>query len=207
MSERTSGIYRLVTHPLLYRGFQNLLGARHARRIVEARFLADFAGQDVLEVGCGPGEWAPHMAGCRSYLGLDWNPAHIAAARDRVRDARFAFEVADIRDRSVLAKQGYDRVFAFGILHHLDDAEVRALVQALRDLMRPGGRLVIGEPVFHEGQGRLARFMKRRDSGQHIRTQAGYRHLLDPVFGEVLCEVQTDLLRIPYSHAIFQCRP
>ena len=81
MSERTTGLYKLVTLPRFYAAFQKMLGADRSRERVSELYFPNLTGQDVLEVGCGPASGVPYMETCQSYLGLDWNRTHIAAAQ------------------------------------------------------------------------------------------------------------------------------
>ena len=48
--------------------------------------------------------------------------------------------------------------------------------------------------------------MNKRDRGANIRTEDGYRKLALESFGSVEMRVRTDLLRIPYSHLLIECR-
>jgi SAM-dependent methyltransferase len=204
MAERTTGIYRLVTIPGLYRGFQALLGAEAARRRLRDRWLPDIAGKHVLEVGCGPGTWVETLAAAESYLGVDWNAEHIAQATARFGDdPTRGFVCGDATDPAVIdADARYDLIFAFGILHHIDDAPAAKLLSRLAGRLARGGRLIAVEPVYHPGQHPFAVWMKRRDSGQNIRDEEGYRALFGDTFGSVTTDLATDFLRVPYSHLL-----
>jgi SAM-dependent methyltransferase len=47
----------------------------------------------------------------------------------------------------------YDIVMAFGVLHHLDDAEGRELFRGARRALKPGGRFVtLDTPSFRNNQ-------------------------------------------------------
>ncbi len=205
MAERTTALYRLVTIPVVYRSFQNLLGGVSARDALRDQFFPDVAGKRLLEVGCGPGTWAPHLASARRYLGVDWNADHIAVATAQHGSDNVQFLCGDVAAMA-LEEDGFDYVFAFGLLHHLGDAQAQSLLASVTRLMAPDGAFISVDPVYHDGQHPFAKWMNDRDSGQDIRRPPAYEALVAPHFGQVDGLLCTDKLRIPYSHYIMTCR-
>jgi SAM-dependent methyltransferase len=209
MTERTTGIYKLVTIPRIYRGLQDLLGGDGARKRVRDRWLPDIAGTAVLEVGCGPGTWVPTLAAAASYVGVDWNADHIAQAKLRFgADPTRQFQCGDVTDPAVINDTAtYDYIFVFGVLHHIDDANAASLLVHLARRVTSGGWVIAVEPVYHPGQHPFAAWMKRRDSGQNIRDEAGYRALFGDDYAQVDTRLATDFLRVPYSHLLIEAAP
>ena len=70
------------------------------------------------------------------------------AARDGLRNV--SAEVCDLRELQ-LAPASVDLVVSSYALHHLPDAEKRALVARAARWLRPGGRLVIADMMFGRG--------------------------------------------------------
>jgi SAM-dependent methyltransferase len=114
----------------------------------------------VLEVGCGSGGYALHLAetvGCR-VVGLDLNAAGIhnanqlAAARGLVAHARF--EQCDASSRLPFDDGSFDAVFSNDVLCHLRDRR-NVLCEMFR-ILKTGGRilfsdaLVVGGMLSHE---------------------------------------------------------
>jgi SAM-dependent methyltransferase len=205
MAEKTTALYRLVTIPSLYRMFQNALGGQSARDQLRAQFFSDLTGKRALEVGCGPGNWVPHLHGLKSYLGIDWNADHIAQGQQLHGSGDVQFRVGDVGAALEVEERQFDYVFAFGLLHHLDDSQAENLIRSIKDTLSPTGEFISVDPVYHAGQNRIARWMNDRDSGQNIRNAGTYRSLVDPHFGQVAGTICTDKLRVPYSHYIMVC--
>jgi trans-aconitate methyltransferase len=89
----------------------------------------------VLEVGCGAGALASHLAARVEHLdALDRDPAMIDAAR-MVVPSNVTCVLADVMTYP-LAPQSYDAIVSTAVLHHLP--LVPALAR-LADALRPGG--------------------------------------------------------------------
>ena len=106
-------------------------------------------GGTVLDVGCGYGSptiaMARHIPRAR-VLGVDYNHASVAKARQAAQDAgvagRVRFELGAATD---LPGAGYALVTFFDSLHDLGDP-VGALIQA-RDVLAPDGAVLLVEPA------------------------------------------------------------
>ena len=113
--------------------------AEIARRIRAERPGAS----SVLDVACGTGEHAKHLAESFAIDGIDLEPAFVARAREKVPGGRF--EVADMRDFDL--GRTYDVVQClFSSIGYLTDPD--DVVSALRSFRRhlaPGG-IVLVEP-------------------------------------------------------------
>ena len=111
--------------------------------------LPDFAGRDVLDLGCGYGWHCAYAAehGARSVLGLDLSEKMLAVARrdhaaPAVEYRRIAMEDADFADGS------FDVVLSSLAFHYV--ADFGALVRKIARWLRPGGDFVFSceHPVF-----------------------------------------------------------
>lgn len=198
MSQRITSIYKLITFPSVYEGVQTALGARKLRRYLANGPLQTRPGDRVLDVGCGPATLRP-LLGDVEYLGMDLNAPHIAQATEKYGHmGRFICgnAVSDIEN----APGPFDLIICLGLLHHLDDDEAEVLITALSTRLAPGGRLVTNDPVFIERQNPVARFIKNRDSGENIRTKAGYTALFAKARGQLESAILSGRLHVPYNH-------
>lgn len=205
MAQETTGLKAVLSNPRAYDLAQNLIGARSARCEFAARYVRAEPGQTVVDVGCGTGELAPHLGRGVHYVGFDLSLRYIEAARARFSDIG-RFECMDVADAADLGIRDADIAIAFGLLHHLDDAQCLSLFHSLAMVLRSEGRVVTIDPTFAPGQHPVAAFLAGRDRGRNVRSPSDYERLARQVFSDVQCHTRHDLLRVPYSHCIMEMR-
>lgn len=127
------------------------LAATDLGRSYKARMLDELGlrpGHTVLDLGCGPGtdltSLARAVTATGTVIGVDSDRTAVDTARQRTagQDA-VTVRLADIHDLP-LPDRGADRARTDRVLQHVADP-ARALREIQR-VLRPGGRLVMGEP-------------------------------------------------------------
>jgi SAM-dependent methyltransferase len=101
-------------------------------------------GMRVLDAGCGTGEalrWLCDAAPLGTVVGMDLAAAHVSAARAVASDQVLVLQ-ADVR-RPPLAPRSFDLVWSVNTINHL--REPLAGVAVLAGLLRPGGRIALGQ--------------------------------------------------------------
>lgn len=186
----------------LARGFelyQALVGAsRSKRRFVEG-FVRPKAGDRVLDLGCGTGALLGFMPAGVEYVGVDVDERYIAAARKRY-GARAEFVCAD--GTSYQPDRTYDLAVAYGVLHHLDDAHVRALL----GVATAATRFVAAEPCTTPGSAALERWVMAHDRGRFIRSEEAYLDLVRTAFPQASAELVPGTYRIPFTLVVLDGR-
>lgn len=105
----------------------------------------------VLDYGCAMGSVDLRLAdSVRAVHGIDISSGMIAGAKEAAVSrgvANVTFAKATIFDEG-LERESFDVVLAFAIFHLLDDAP--AVLQRIRELLKPGGLLVSVTPCLEE---------------------------------------------------------
>jgi 2-polyprenyl-3-methyl-5-hydroxy-6-metoxy-1,4-benzoquinol methylase len=132
--------------PLLHRYDQPIRLAT-VGRVLDHLFPQGMSGRVVLDIGCGTGDFiALSRRRGADVMGVDISPVVLERARQRFAgDERVQLEVGAIRDLN-LAASSFDVVTSVTVLQHvLDDGEFVRSLQALRETLRPGGRMILLE--------------------------------------------------------------
>lgn len=194
----------ILAHAGVYEAFQRLVGAERERRLYVERYVRPQEGDRVLDVGCGPADILDALPSV-TYVGFDMSRDYIQSAR-RKYGARGEFEVGTVNEAMIGKHNGFDLVLANGVLHHLPDKDATALFTLAKAALKPGGRLVTFDGCYVESQSSIARFLLKKDRGEHVRDKESYLSLAAGVFSDVIASVTDDLLRVPYTHLIMECR-
>src|SRR5436190_10822082 len=202
---KARGIARLLDFPRVYSRFADCIGG-DARFIYTREYVRPAPGQRIIDIGCGPADIVAELPDGVEYVGIDMNPQYIESARTRFGH-RATFHCHSISSPFRGGPARFDIAMANGVLHHLDDAEALDLLRLARASLEDGGRLVTLDGCFIAKQSSIARLLLKMDRGKHVRAPEAYVELARQAFGTVVPHVRQDLLRIPYTHLIMQCRP
>lgn len=202
MGQVTKGLHAVLSYPLFYIAFQNLMGAKKIRR----RFVRDFVcpahGSTILDIGCGPADILTDLPQVR-YWGIDMSKSYIRQAKKRFGD-KGHFLCQPLHSTTLAGFPDFDIIMALGVLHHLDDAYAEKMLAVIQNSLKPGGRFVSFDPCLVAGQNKIARFLVQHDRGQNVRESHQYRQLVSPFFQSVRGEVRHQLW-IPYTHFMMEC--
>jgi SAM-dependent methyltransferase len=205
MAQITRGLRGILSASIAYDTFQRLVGAESFRRTLVAEYLRPPHHARVLDIGCGTAEilkWLPEDI---EYVGFDASETYIGTARARF-GRRGTFFAQLVSEATLEGVPPFDLVMAIGLVHHLGDEEAEQLFITAAGALKPDGRLCTVDPCLTEPQSPIARAIIRRDRGQNVRGLDGYCALAQRQFRRVAATIRHDLLRIPYCHAILQCR-
>jgi ubiquinone/menaquinone biosynthesis C-methylase UbiE len=172
-------IEKLSDQPGLFLFFRGILEGNF--KVIHSTIgeqLSVGSGNKVLDVACGPGAFSVQFQP-ESYWGVDINEKYIHYARRRYRGE---FRVMDARDLD-FEDSSFDEALVFGLLHHLNDDDVAAVVRGLARVVKPGGRVLVIEDIPTESKLNLiGHLLHWAENGDFIRPAEQYRRLLLPHF-------------------------
>jgi cyclopropane-fatty-acyl-phospholipid synthase len=134
------------------RGAKTLEEAQWTKRELVCTKLALKPGERVLDVGCGWGAFAIHAAKEHGVhvTGITLSEPQAQLARERAAEAgvgdRVDIKVMDWRE---LQAEPFDAISSIGMVEHVGSGNIDNYAVALRDFLKPGGRLL------NHGIGRL----------------------------------------------------
>ncbi len=203
-SARKFGLTRMLDVASVYSALSDAV-AGSARSAYVNEYVHPRPGDRILDIGCGPAAILDSLPADVEYVGFDENADCIRTAQSR-GDPRAKFACKRLGVDEVTDGSKFDIVLATGVLHHLDDDDATRLLRISREALKPGGRLLTLDGCFHESQPTVARLLLRRDRGQFVRDQSAYTDLARSVFPQTRSWLRQDLLRIPYSLLVMECR-
>ncbi len=175
---------------------QRLVGADRARDACLAA-LGARTGDRILDVGCGPAYYVAHLPECE-YFGFDTNSAQIAAARARFGQRGTFFDEPYTAEH-MRTLGPFDKVLLLGILHHLDDASSRNLLDLVARSLKPGGLVVALDTPLYEGQSTFSRFLAKNDRGDFLRYPDAFEKLASASFEKIESHMLGDTVTMPSS--------
>lgn len=208
MVEIRKGLRHILARPVVYDLFQTVVGANAWRQRVIEEFLSNKIPDNglIIDIGCGTSEILSYFPDNVRYLGIDRNPNYIVRAKERYRHRNAQFLCQELSPDLPLGEYKADAVLAIGIIHHLEDNECIDLFQVAKKALRPGGFFLALDPVYHQPQSMLARYIISKDRGKAVRTTEQYLSLYSKEFTQIDYHIDTDPLRIPYTGIVSICR-
>lgn len=145
--------------------------------------IESMAAKSILEVGSGTESIALQLeSGAFEFSSIDISEEAIAFAQRNTRLAQAKFLVEDAH-RMQFASASFDLAIGRGILHHLD---IPTACAEIKRVLKPGGRIVFGEPLDCNVLINLYRKLtpKIRSSDEQPLSREAL-HLLRSQFGEL----------------------
>ena len=121
----------------------------YSKQLAIQRYLPPACGDDVLDVGCGSGVISHFLAKSgASVLGIDGSEAAVAFASQKFSAAKVKFERRLIDDLAGMKRRSFDKIYCLEFVEHIYRNQTRELFQQFRDLLRPGGKVLVTTPNY-----------------------------------------------------------
>jgi cyclopropane-fatty-acyl-phospholipid synthase len=127
------------------RGAKTLEEAQWTKRELICTKLQLKPGERVLDVGCGWGAFAVHAAKEHgvNVTGITLSEPQAERARQRAVDEGVADQVdIKVMDWRELQAEPFDAISSIGMVEHVGSSNIDNYAAALRDFLKPGGRLL-----------------------------------------------------------------
>ena len=144
--------YRFVDRRFTHRGghdtLESLSNARQLNRWIISLFQP-YIGQRILEAGCGTGNMTALLLDRERLVAIDVDEHYCERIRRRYGHlSNLRIERVDLEDAAAvesLSGEQFDTVVSINVLEHISDDS--KAVASLRDVLQPGGRLVVLVPA------------------------------------------------------------
>jgi len=183
---------------------RSVIGGTKASKIFVETYIRPKTGDKILDIGCGPGDILDFLPPV-DYQGFDLNEEYISSARKRFSN-RGRFFCKNVSLDAIPGEDLFDIVMACGVFHHLSDEEAIGMFELAHTLLKPGGRFITFDGVYIPDQSYVARILLSKDRGKYVRTKEQYKTIAQKKFASIQVSVRSDLLRVPYTHIIIECK-
>lgn len=177
MSEINTGFRSVLKYGWIYRLSQSFFGEKISKQYIIDDYLTNLTADTVLlDMGCGAGNFAYFVPEYINYIGFDPNKNYIESACQRFSAySNFKFYAGTANTQAVndqIADASIDYALIHGVLHHLSDGEIIEMYRLAERVLKPGGKMVILEPVWIESQSLVNKWVMRLDRGKNIKQQS-----------------------------------
>jgi SAM-dependent methyltransferase len=170
-------VNKILNLPLAYRVWSSIHFKIRADQIREA--IKEDSHLKILDLGCGIGLLKKYLPPCE-YFGIDINPKYIEYAK---RHANGCFYIGDIMQlNSYINNIDFDYLILNGVLHHLNNPQIRSLFKNIVNYIDKDGKIIIIDLVREAGLNYINKIFLRCDRGNFIRDKAEYSDLIRDYF-------------------------
>lgn len=170
---------RILQFPTFYKLVQQVLAGPLVKQVhdmLDASNVTSDVHCRVLDVGCGPGQYAKWYKG--NYTGVDLSEDYIQAALRNMREKEFF--VADACDFN-LPNKDFDAAVSIGLYHHLSDEQVKRSIACVLGHLRKSGKYYVFDAVLPRSffANPLGYILRKNDRGRYVRHADYYKEMLE----------------------------
>jgi ubiquinone/menaquinone biosynthesis C-methylase UbiE len=187
----------------IYNFINKILGSKKATLIFVNEYIKPKMGDEILDFGCGTSSLLSYLKDVKdlTYVGIDPNSHYIKKSLINFSFFKNAqFYVGSIEVMDSINKK-FDIIVLSAVLHHVSTEHWSSILEKLYSKLKPGGRIVLLDNVFHSNQNFISKLLISLDRGKSVVNISRYLKL---VSGNYIIDydLRLDLLNFPYSHLI-----
>jgi 2-polyprenyl-3-methyl-5-hydroxy-6-metoxy-1,4-benzoquinol methylase len=203
MSQRTNKFYNFINSPITYMLIQKIMsGTSFRKKIIKKNIINTKI--KVLDIGCGPAEILKYIP-TSIYYGYDVDKRSISYAKNYFSKPQHHFYCKKFTEKEIKRLPKFDYVILFGILHHLQNEEIKKILNLCKKAMKKNAILLTEDPIFVKNQNPIARFLINKDRGLCVRKKKEYINLIKKSFKRVNSKI-THQFFIPYTWFTMICK-
>ena len=202
MSEKTDKIYSLLSITSIYSFVQWIMSGTSFRKKIVKKYITK-NNVKVLDIGCGPAEILDSLPTVK-YFGYDINSTYINYAKKKYKN-RGKFFCKKFTSKDIKKLPKFDHVLLFGILHHLNDVEIKNLMVIVKKILKKEGNIITADPIFIKKQNPITKFIIKKDRGDNVRNKKEYIKIIKKYFKKINSKIYHQKF-IPYTWFVMLCK-
>ena len=195
MSQKIEGIHKFFSYPLVYSLTQKIMSGDKIRRNIVKNIVKK--NSTVLDIGCGTGKIIEALPNIKHY-GYDISKVYINYAKKKYNKPNIKFFCKKFTPSDLKKLPKFDYVLLLGIMHHLNDIEIKKLFLLIKKNLKKDGLILTLDPVYIKNQNIFAKFLIDNDVGQNVRFAKEYISIIKKNFNKVIYRVDQQNI-LPYN--------
>lgn len=203
------GLKKILNTSSGYANFSRIIGAQKQRETFVNHYLINNPSNTpfkILDIGCGTGELIDLFPAGTEYIGIDPNSDYINFCINKYSShkvkCQFHVSGVDTLDKLDIPQEWADIVVMSGVLHHLNDNQVRNAFKFSSKVLQKNGKFVSIDGLRKTNQNPFVKWVLDNDRGKYVRHEEEYTSLAKEFFPNVETFAWSGSLRIPSSHLI-----
>jgi O-methyltransferase involved in polyketide biosynthesis len=182
----------------MYSCYQFAVGGTQYRDKVILENLARHDTRSVLDLGCGPGPTLRVLPEHIDFAGVDLSEDYLKLAKSKRKSSQLILgDVTTTEWHEDLATRRPSLILAMGLFHHLNDRQLRQLVDNLESIMDRSSCLISVDPSIEKDSTPLARWFANNDRGKFVRSGSDLSKFFDSSRFDKQLERKKRMFHIP----------
>ena len=183
MSQKTTGIYKILSFFLFYRLTQIIMSGVSFRNNF-AKNVIKSENNYILDIGCGTADILESIPN-NHYYGFDISKNYINYAKNKFFSKNYYFFNKKFNKNTIKKLPKFDFIILFGILHHLSNIEIENLFFNIKKVLKNNSIILIVDPVLIKKQNIISKLLIKLDRGKNIKNFNEYNTTLKKYFRKI----------------------